>query len=197
MSNLIIRNNGRDIEEEIRCMLNDRLILSYGSDTRSEPEIIRLYFSMLSKAKKIPTFQAVTDAVINYNFDSFYEAALMRYENINGNNFSDGSSEEIHDIAVNLEDEYNMTDTANIEYFVEFILKKHKLSCEIEVDDKVFHEEGMIAVKHIRDVRIIAHDCQNILFGSFIEHGIAGYGDFTNYYNIDNDDSTLLLMSGR
>jgi hypothetical protein len=191
MSKIKIRNND-DINERISLLINSRLIFCYSDDNRSEKEILRIYKDAVVELKKIPTFQFILETVKSYNWDVFYDAACMKFDRIYGQNY-DTASEEIHDLACDMEEDYNLTDNSMLNFYVGHVLKKHMLSCEIEPQDDIFHEDGMIAVRSIRDVRIIANDCQNILFFQFLYSGVAGYGDFVNYYWTEINSDTLLL----
>lgn len=196
MGKLIISNGSSDLDSSVCEMMNSRLIFCYGNDDRSEPEIIRIYREVLGIAEAMPTFQAVLEAVRSFNWDIFYDGACVKYDHMYRGITHEDSGQEIHEMATNTEDEYNLHDNANLEYFVDFVLRNNRLACSIEPQDNIFHVEGMIAVRHIRDVQIILNDCQNVLFLDFIEHGIAGYGDYVNYYGIDNNEDTLSIGKG-
>jgi hypothetical protein len=188
----------KDLELEMSLLINDRLIFCYSDDNRSEEEVIRIYAKLLINRKKIPTFQAVLEGVRSYNWDVFYDAACMKFDYTYGVRDGDYecAGEEIHDIACDIEDEYNLSDNAALDFYVGHVLRKHMLSCEIEPEDNIFQEEGMVAIRYIRDVRILINDCQNVLFFEFLVAGVAGYGDFVNYYNAENNDSVLFLNKG-
>lgn len=193
---MIIKNNGYfDIDHEVALFLQDKLILSCGEDTESEKRIVNIYFKVLELHKKIPTFQTVLDGVIMHNWHAYQEGAVKKYEYIYKTK-EPMEPDDIYEMTTDLEDDYNMTENVNLEYYVGHILSVNRLACEIEIQDNIFHEEGMIAVRHIRDVKIIAQDCQNLLIPNFVTHGVAGYGDFTNYYNPTNNENILLLGSG-
>jgi hypothetical protein len=195
MHDLMIVGGNRNIDDVIEDIMASKLACSYQDDEHSEPIILDTYHKRLFKEGKTPNFSDITSDIEEHNHSVFYEVALLKFEDMNGDaSLAENSGQEIFEMQHNYEDDSNSWGrTANVNYFIEHILSKHKLACIIEAQDEVFNRDGIINVKHMKDVKVVVNDCQSLLFPDFVLDSVAGYCDFANYYKKENGVDVLLL----
>lgn len=197
MGELIIQN---DLQNEIRDIFSD-LILSWPdpeSEEENEKMILDLY--QFHPVDGVPDFCHIVEEVYSHNLELSYRAAITEADH--GWDMEKLSEDEQEDIIGELSnnwEEYNSMNglTGQMSEYVEYVLIKHKMAHSIDPDDEPYWGRSIGNYKFWKNekIKIIANDCQNLVFPELIMNFCMGAEGCVTYHNIEIVNENLRRLT--
>lgn len=168
----------------------------------NELMVLGIYKQRMEHCKTIPEFEDVYESIASYNDDIFAQMALTEFEG-RYDEFQITSDDERDDILTELEDcwrdmyYYNYTYGPGLDYYVQEILDKNRMSYIFDSRDVVYSESRATSLvrRMPRIIEFVNNDSQNLLMPEMLIYGFTGYGDYINY-NTEYAESQLMLTVG-
>lgn len=192
-----------DFDSKVQALL-DCLVSPYSDGTignssaeRDESIITELYFLILKRGQGAPTITELTQDIMDYNYDIFYEIAqLDYYENYYGGNGKPTSKFNVKyqsdEMIARLQnkwwDELFLEASFGVAGYIEQFLDQKQMVYEAHESDMLYEEHHL----YYSQIIIYKNDCQNILVPQFHEDSLSYMGD-----EITQEEKNIIQIKSR